>query len=165
MVDIKKYFWHLNPKAIKETEKIIKDPEHPRFVEKFFNILSRCDNPKVVFSIISKEKFVEVWPRVRKYWTKKAQALDFKSWWETVYEKIAKKHKKFIGTPSKQLLKIGQLIREERLKKNLTQRDLAQLTGISQSDISLIELGKKNITLLTLLQLAKVLNIKKISLD
>jgi hypothetical protein len=46
---IKKYFWNLNEKALKETEKILKNPNHQQFVSQVITLLSRCDKPKEVF--------------------------------------------------------------------------------------------------------------------
>lgn len=165
MMDIKKYFWDLNPKALKETERIVKNPEDPRFTERFFELLSRCDDPKKIFSIITKKQFVEIWPNIRRYWSKRPQARDFKAWWETVYEQLLKKQTKVKGIPAETFVKIGEIIRKRRLEKNLTQLDLASRTGLNQPDISSIESGKKNITLETLLRLCKVLDIDNIPLE
>jgi len=44
----------------------------------------------------------------------------------------------------------------------LSQKDLSLIVGIKQPEISKIEDGKKNITILTLAKFCKVLNIKKI---
>lgn len=166
-MNIKKYFWGLNPTALKETERIIKNPEHPRFIERIFAILSRCDKPKELFSIIKKEQFIETWPKIRQYWIKRNQAKDFRFWWETIYEQLAEKgeiRKKLKGRPSEIFIKIGKIIREKRLDKGLSQTDLARMARIKQPDISKIESGKINITLETLLRLCKILDIKELSL-
>lgn len=166
-MNIKKYFWGLNPKALKETERIIKNPEHPRFIERIFTILSRCDKPKDLFSIIRKEQFIEIWPRVRRYWVKRNQAKDFRFWWETIYERLIEKEgirKRLKGSPSEIFVKIGEIIREKRLDKGLSQTELARMARIKQPDISKIESGKINITLETLLRLCKILDIKELSL-
>ena len=161
-MNIKKYFWGLNEKAIKEVKNIIRNPEHPMFVPRFFTLLSRCDNPKEVFSLITKEQFVEVWPKVRRYWIKMARADDFRFWWETVYEQLLEDRKRYRhprGESMRIFKEIGVKIRDARIKKGWSQLDLAQRVGISQPDISAIEKGKKNITLETLIQLCRVLNI------
>jgi ribosome-binding protein aMBF1 (putative translation factor) len=165
-VDIKKYFWQLKPSAIKETEKILKNPSHPRFVEKMYTLLTRCDKPKEVFSLISKEQFIKSWPKVRRYWMKKRQAEDFRYWWEAIYENlIKKKGKKIQREGSSSIFKrIGEIIREKRIGKNYSQKDLAIKVGLRQPDISKIEKGKVNITLETLIRLCRVLDIKNIPL-
>ncbi|MFA5779399.1 MAG: helix-turn-helix transcriptional regulator [Elusimicrobiota bacterium] len=162
-MNIKKYFWSLNSKAIGEIKKILKNPDHPEFSKKMVAILSRCDKPKEVFSLISKKKFTEVWPKIRRYWIKTNQSTDFRAWWETVYEGSAGiEKKKTLGDPSKVVAGIGKIIRNNRIENGISQSDLAKRTGIKQPDISAIEKGKKNITLETLLRLCKVLGIKNI---
>ena len=164
-MNLKKYFWPLNPKALREVKVILKNPRHPKFMERAFTLLSRCDNPREVFSAIDKKQFVEVWPRLRRYWVKMNQAPDFKAWWETVYEQLIqnKKTKQGLkGRPPEIFLKIGRLIREKRLKKGMSQLDFARQAGMNQPDISAIESGRKNITLATLIRLCKILGLKSL---
>lgn len=167
-MNIKKYFWGLNPRAIKETERIIRAPHNPRFAERMFVFLSRCDKPRELFSIISKEKFIKSWPKIRRFWIKRRQAEDFRAWWETVYEKLIETQgvKRITkGPPSKIFKQIGDSIRTKRIENGLSQKDLAGRTGLKQPDISKIEQGKINITLETLIKLCKILDIKNISLS
>ena len=49
---------------------------------------------------------------------------------------------------------------EVRTKKNISQKQLAQLTGINQADISRIENGNANPSIRTLQRLAKGLGMK-----
>jgi hypothetical protein len=58
--DIRKYFWSLNEKALKETENILKNPGHSRFIERLVTFLSRCDTPKELFALISQDEFIKV---------------------------------------------------------------------------------------------------------
>jgi transcriptional regulator with XRE-family HTH domain len=162
---INKYFWSYNDKAIIEVGRILKHPENPLFARRAFAILSRTNDIKEVFSIIDRDAFAEKWPEIRNYWIKTSEAPDFRAWWETVYEKLVDK-----SVPIKKdgniliFRKIGATIRQARVEKGWTQSDLAHKTGIIQSDISSIELGKKNITLSTLARIAKVLNLTHIEL-
>lgn len=57
------------------------------------------------------------------------------------------------------LTKLGQAIRQARIKKKLTLLELEVLTGISEGGISKIENGKKNFAITTLIKLAKGLEI------
>lgn len=165
---ISKYFWGLNSQALKETEKILKDFRHPKFAARLVTFLSRCDKPKELFSLISKQEFIEVWPRVRSYWLKIAHRSDFRAWWETIYEQLLQeyrhKQKRPTGKSCALFLKIGRMVKEARLEKGLSQNELAFKIGMKQPDISKIEEGKKNITLETLTRLCKVLEIKKLEL-
>lgn len=54
---------------------------------------------------------------------------------------------------------IGKRIREERLKLRLTQENLSELVGISDSYLGQIERGEKCLTLDTLLSLANKLGV------
>jgi len=72
---IEKYFWSLNKKALKKVKKILRNPEHPKFVSYAFTLLSQCDIPKEVFSVIKKEHFIEYWPEIRKYWNRTGEAV------------------------------------------------------------------------------------------
>jgi hypothetical protein len=54
---IEKYFWSLNKKA--------------------FTLLSQCDVPKEVFSVVRKEHFIEQWSKIKKYWDKTGETVDF----------------------------------------------------------------------------------------
>jgi len=55
-------------------------------------------------------------------------------------------------------------IRDARIQKGLSQKQLALRIGMKQPDISRIEEGKKNITLFTLTRLCKVLGIEEIDI-
>ena len=166
---ISKYFWDLNERALKETERIIRNPQHPKFVVRLVTLLSRCDRPKELFSLISKQDFIELWPKARSYWSKIAQASDFRAWWETVYEQLLEKYRakrrQPKGRASALFLKIGRLIKEARVQKGLSQKELAFRIGMKQPDISTIEKGEKNITLRTLVRLCHTSGIKKLEFD
>jgi DNA-binding XRE family transcriptional regulator len=165
-MNIEKYFWDLNQKALKETKVILREPIHPKFAERLVTLLSRCDKPEELFSIIPRRKFVEIWPRIRTYWIKRMRRSDFRDWWETIYEQILEKDQHRLrkakgGTPVT-FRSIGMEIRDARIQQGLSQRQLALRIGMKQPDISKIEEGKKNITLFTLIRLCKVLGIEKI---
>ena len=167
-VNISKYFWDLNQTALKETKKILRDPRHPKFIPRIVTFLSRCDKPKELFSVIAKKKFIEIWPKIRVYWMRRERLSNFRDWWQTIYEQLLEEYKlrirKTKGRPPVFFQKLGRVLREARIKKGLSQKELALHIGMRQPDISRIEEGKENITLYTLLRLCKVLEIKKIDM-
>lgn len=55
------------------------------------------------------------------------------------------------------LKNLGTNIKSERLRKNISQEKLAELTNISRNSVSLIETGKINPTVLKVLDIASVL--------
>ncbi len=54
----------------------------------------------------------------------------------------------------------GLAVREYRLKRNLTQEDLAELADLSRTYISDVERGAKNISLISINRICKALRIK-----
>lgn len=166
--DIAKYFWDLNEIALAQTKGILKNPNHPKFTARFITFLSRCDKPRELFSLISKEEFIEFWPKVRSCWRKISGDSSFVDWWETVYEQLAQdlQGKKITpkGKSAKTFLRIGRMIKEARVEKGLSQNGLALRAGMKQPDISRIEEGRKNITLGTLSRLCKILGIERLEL-
>lgn len=57
------------------------------------------------------------------------------------------------------LKNLGINIKSERLRKNLSQERLAELTNISRISVSLIETGKINPTILKVIDIARVLDV------
>jgi len=55
--------------------------------------------------------------------------------------------------------KLGENLRKIRLKKKMSQGDIAKLLDVDRGYISKIENGKKNLTLTTIAKIAKVLKI------
>ena len=58
-----------------------------------------------------------------------------------------------------QLQSLGEQIREERTKKELTQHGLAKLCHLNKNYIGMLERGEVNPTYITLLSIAKALKI------
>ncbi len=56
------------------------------------------------------------------------------------------------------LIKFGQRVREERLKRKLSQEELADITGVHRTYIGMIERAEKNITLENIEKIAKAFN-------
>lgn len=59
---------------------------------------------------------------------------------------------------------VGQNFARLRREKNLTQEQVAALSGISQQYISGLESGRRNPTLITLYELAKALGVSHVDL-
>lgn len=57
------------------------------------------------------------------------------------------------------LKKFGKNVKIERIKKDLTQEQLAELVGVSQNYVACIEIGKQNMSLGKILELANFLNV------
>ncbi len=161
---IAKYFWDLKGDALKEVRRILRDPAHPKFPQRMATLLTRCSEPKELFSVIPRERFVRAWPRVRSDWIKRQRRSDARDWWETLYEQLVvgePRRPARAGTdPPAFLRDLGARLKEARIERGLSQRQLALQAGLKQPDISRVEEGKKNLTLFTLVRLCKVLRIR-----
>ncbi len=60
---------------------------------------------------------------------------------------------------SRRLKNIGINVKSERLRKGLSQEELAEKCEISRNSVSLIETGKINPTILRVIDIAKVLSV------
>ena len=58
------------------------------------------------------------------------------------------------------LKKFGKNVKIERIKKDLTQEQLAEIMNVSQNYIANIERGKANMSLVKLYELSNFLNVK-----
>ncbi|RQN09839.1 XRE family transcriptional regulator [Clostridium butyricum] len=56
-------------------------------------------------------------------------------------------------------INLGKNIKQERLKSNLTQEQLAEMLGISTSYMGRIERGERNLPIDTLIQISNILNV------
>jgi len=62
---------------------------------------------------------------------------------------------------SKEVLKIfGQNVRKERIRKGLSQEELAAKAGLHRTYIGMIERSEKNITLVNVQKISRALNLK-----
>lgn len=57
------------------------------------------------------------------------------------------------------LVKFGQRVRDERLKRRFSQEELASRAGVHRTYIGMIERAEKNITLENIEKVAKALNL------
>ena len=160
-MSVKKYFWDFNQEILDKIPHILRNPDHPKHIQVMTTLLSRCDNAQKVFEHVNKETFILTWPKIRKYWKRTARAADFLAWWETIYEESAKTALK--PRPGKALSEIGSRIRTARNKSGFTQKDLANMAGMTQADISRIERGY-NIKLISLMKIMKALKLQEFTI-
>ncbi len=57
------------------------------------------------------------------------------------------------------LEKFGEKVREERLKRGLSQEEFAAKVGVHRTYIGMIERGEKNITLVNIKKIAKAIDL------
>lgn len=92
-------------------------------------------------------------------------------YWQAIYEKLAEKFKvkgikirKIKKGKDKTSEAIGKSLRQERIKKKITQQELAGQAGITQQMLSKIEGGTENLSLATIKKIADKLGVK-VSID
>ena len=81
----------------------------------------------------------------------------YQKWWVEKYGTI--KDNIRVMEEKNRLRNLGINIKSERLRRNISQEKLAELTNISRNSISLIETGKINPTILKVIDIANVLNV------
>ena len=57
------------------------------------------------------------------------------------------------------IIEFGNLVREQRLKKEMSQEKLAEKAGLHRTYIGMVERGEKNITINNIYKIAKALDI------
>ena len=67
---------------------------------------------------------------------------------------------KYIMQENERLKNLGLNIKSERIRKGLSQEELAEKCDISRNSITLIETGKVNPTILKIVDIARVLNVE-----
>jgi DNA-binding XRE family transcriptional regulator len=60
------------------------------------------------------------------------------------------------GTPADLQIVFGENLKAARMRLDISQRQLSELTGLTQQYLSLVETGQKNLTLRTMMTLARV---------
>lgn len=58
------------------------------------------------------------------------------------------------------LIQFGNKIKEERLRRNLSQEDFAELTGFHRTYVGMVERAERNVTLLNVEKFARALNLE-----
>ena len=62
------------------------------------------------------------------------------------------------------LVKFGSKVREERLKRSLSQEKFAEMVGVHRTYIGMVERAEKNVTLINIQKIAEGLNLNISSL-
>lgn len=144
----------------RQINKILGNPEHPRFISLCSLLLLRKNTPQEVFrDYLKPQYFCRYWKEIKRRMQKDAWGSPRIEFWQAIYEKLSQKYRvkdirAFSEGKTKPIndfcLWFGGKIKALRKQKNLTQEMLADALGISQQMISRIESGRENISLLTL---------------
>ena len=130
-------------------QKILQNKNHPEFYIFAEKLFARVNDPKLAFEYVDKKIFYRTWLSIKKRILKDTWAKPAVDFWEKIYAL------EIIGN---QRLTLAQRIKAVRVKKKLTQKQLADRLGVIQQHISRIESGNENVTFHTLQKLAQALN-------
>ncbi len=163
------WLWDKNL-SVNEAKKILKNPDDKRFIKLSATLLSRTNSSKDVFKQYLKPiDFCRNWQKIKRVMRQDDWNNPRIEFWQAIYEKLLEKYKsKKIQINNKkesvvvdELCKnIGEKIKNIRIQNGLTQKQIAKKLNVSQQLISRIENGQENISILTLKNIAKVLNLK-----
>lgn len=153
--------------TFREAAKILRDPDHDKFLSLAALFLSRNNVPREVFKNIDRKVFCQNWSGIKKIMRRNTWNDPRIIFWQAIYEKLLddfrRKGIKFTkrekaAKPFNELSKdIGDTLRDIRKEKKLTQAQLAEKLGVSQQIISRIEKGRENVTISTLKEITKAL--------
>lgn len=155
-----------------EVKKILQHDNDPRFDFYAEKLLSRVNNPQVVFGLMGQKTFCERWSRIKKR-IKKDQWLENRViFWQTIYEHL---HKKLEGQGIKirqplegkiptERFELAQQIRRIRIQLGFTQSNIARKLGVIQQYVSRIETGRENVSVDSLKRVADALG-KKLTIQ
>lgn len=166
----KNWLWDVKIEE-EQVKRILRNSEHEKFNFYAELLLSRVDDPKIVFEFIDEVSFCRKWPNIKKRLRKNKLSNDIVYFWQTIYERIKEqikkdgiKIKKIKQMPPAERVAISEGIRKIRKLKGLTQKEVAQKLGVIQQYISSIESGKDNFSIDTLINIAKALD-KRITIE
>ena len=146
----KNWHWDINLPETK-IKKILAREDDPRFPRIAGALLSRVEDPKEVFKLITPTGFCRRWRAIEREiksdeWTKEKAAF-----WKTTYLRLSKElREKGEKIRQAEIIRLDDFdrdlvakIRECRKKALMTQKELAVSMGVSQQFISNIEKGRE----------------------
>jgi len=146
--------------------KVLADATNTKFPEIAAILLSRTNDIKFVFSeCITKENFCHNW-RAIKRWMRKNKWNDERiDYWSEIYKVFHKQigkeveRKKEAATIT-ELLQVSRIMRSERKSVGMTQKQLAQKTGLAQQTISYVETGTGDFSFSTFKKITDALGLE-----
>ena len=127
---------------------VLKDKNHPKFYIFAEKLFARVKDTELVFQYVDKETFYRTWGSIKKRVLKDAWAKPSVDFWQEVYTSTK---------AGNQRLNLAHALKTIRLKKKLTQKELADRLGVIQQHVSRVESGQENVTFDTLYKIANAL--------
>ena len=152
-----------------KAKKILKEPGSKNFTALAALLLSRNNDPQEVFKgYIDPLVFCIQWASIRRRMRQDKWNQPRIVFWQAVYEKLADKYhkkgivfrKEIISAKDPLCQETGKRVSAIRHLQGLSQKELAKKIGISQQLISRVEKGRENVSLSTLTNIARALNMR-----
>jgi HTH-type transcriptional regulator/antitoxin HipB len=158
-------FWE-KKMSLEEIKNILKDESHKEFISFAALLLGRTVDIKDVFSTyLDKFTFCKNWRKIKQKMRKDKWANPNINFWDEVSNFIVEKDKiqlvqKRDVSKRSELGNLSDIIKKTRKERGWTQKDLAKQAGLSQQTISLMESGKFNFSVTSLMGILKALNLE-----
>lgn len=152
-----------------KAKKALKEPDSKNFIALAALLLSRKNDPREVFKgYLDPLVFCKQWASIKRRMRQDKWNEPRIIFWQAIYEKLADKYRKKGIIFRKEILQVRDPLCQEtgmrmgaiRRHQGLSQKELAEKIGISQQLISRIEKGRENVSLITLTNIARALNMR-----
>jgi transcriptional regulator with XRE-family HTH domain len=160
-------FWD-RKESIEDIKNILKDDSDKEFIPFAALLLRRTTNSKSVFSnYLDEIRFCKNWRKIKRRMRKDEWRSPNINFWDEVYKVVVEKNKDKIQRVQKRdILKKPELgnfidiIKKRRGEHGWTQKELAERAELSQQTISLMESGKFNFSVKSLIKILKALDLE-----
>jgi DNA-binding XRE family transcriptional regulator len=150
----KNWHWDINLPYSK-IEKILSREDDPRFARLAGSLLSRVQNPKEVFALISPQAFCRRFQAIQREIVSDEWSREKAAFWKATYLRMSREFREKgekIRKPAKMKLddfdrRLIEKVKECRKGALMSQKELAGFLGCSQQYISGIETGREKIKL------------------
>ncbi len=154
----------------KEVAAILADEANPRFELYAEKLLSRIARPREVFRLLDQRAFCRKWPRIKRQMQKDRWLRNRALFWEAFYQVLKERFRskgiairaELKGEIPLERAEIAKRLRHVRIEKGLSQTEVASRLGVVQQFISRVENGRENLSMDTLLRIAKALGKKAV---
>ncbi|MDD5085175.1 MAG: helix-turn-helix transcriptional regulator [Candidatus Omnitrophica bacterium] len=158
-----------------QAKEVLRAPAGKEFIPLAALLLSRKNRPREVFKeYIGPLIFCRYWPMIKKTMRRNKWNEPRITFWQAIYERLIERYrakgikfrKEAVSERGPMFAEIGRKIAGLRKSVGLSQKKLAHKMGVSQQLVSRIEKGGENLSLTTLVSVARALNKKvEISLE
>jgi len=158
-------FWD-KKMSLEEIKNILKDESHEEFISFSALLLGRTTDIKGVFlNYLDKITFCKNWRKIKRKMRKDKWNSPNINFWDEVYNVVVEKNKiqivqKRDVSRKPELGNLSDIIKKTRKEHGWTQQELAGNVGLSQQTISLMESGKFNFSVKSLMKILSALKLK-----